>query len=556
MVQEPPASPDHTRNWRDRYDAARPLGVPLDPKSEPVAGVSAYPTDYDPTHLLVTDAGRLTDALGVLEAAAADFGWGLRLQNLDGTDLEPAEAVARERRARRDFDLPTVHRLLIFRQPSRDRDDEPVPPIDAWRLLQRARARAQAGQAAGTHSFGREVLDRVGLDHVLGVDPYGGKTNPYGGKTNPYGGKTNPYGGKTNGTESYADAGSGGRQVVDYVGPAPVRTLPLAPKRRGHEAGRRPTVAVLDTGCGAHPWLPDDIVTRYPEVDGKVVGIADRSTDPEVYGDVVGPYDGAIDEAAGHGTFIAGIIRQVAPEADIVSVRVADSNGTLLEGDFLLAVRTLVKMMSLPKKKGGRQIDVINLSLGYYHETPEDEYFDRTLSELLVAARARGCAVVCSAGNDATDRPAFPAALWAWKGAEFVVDDPASAAPHLSVGAINPNATMALFSNLGAWVRTYAPGASVLSTHPPFNGGAQPGVRDNRYGYRRETIDPEDFAGGFALWSGTSFAAPYVAGLLARGISAHLMDGTRCDAGARVKALRAAEKHALAELKKRGPVPA
>ena len=33
-----------------------------------------------------------------------------------------------------------------------------------------------------------------------------------------------------------------------------------------------------------------------------------------------------------------------------------------------------------------------------------------------------------------------------------------------------------------------------------------------------ETIDPDDFTGGFALWSGTSFAAPYVAGRLAQSL--------------------------------------
>ena len=126
--------------------------------------------------------------------------------------------------------------------------------------------------------------------------------------------------------------------------------------------------------------------------------------------------------------------------------------------------------------------------------------------------------MVCSAGNEATDRPTFPAALWNWTGSDFVVDEPADAAPHVSVGALNPNGSVALFSNIGAWVHTYAPGAAVLSTSPPLNGGVQAGTRADRLGMRRETIDPDDFTGGFALWSGTSFAAPYVAGRLAQSL--------------------------------------
>ncbi len=53
MTDLPPDGPRHL-TWRDRYDAARARGVPLDPKSEPVEGVSAYPTDYATDHLLVT----------------------------------------------------------------------------------------------------------------------------------------------------------------------------------------------------------------------------------------------------------------------------------------------------------------------------------------------------------------------------------------------------------------------------------------------------------------------------------------------------------------------
>ncbi|HWM16489.1 MAG TPA: S8/S53 family peptidase, partial [Microbacterium sp.] len=527
-------------------------GVPLDPKSEPVRGVTAYPTSYDPDHLLITKVGALESLMGSIEVAAADFGWEVELQTMDGVFTEQAPALARAQRARDQLDLPTIYRVGIRRGPRRDRDDEPVPQVDAWRLLQRLRARAieSAGENASDSAIARKLqaLKGISLDHVLSLDPVGGKTNPVGGKTNPVGGKTNPFGtANAPGTDSYLVPGSGGRQVVDYVGADPARTGIVA------KEGRRPVVAVLDTGCGTHRWLPDSIVTRYPEVENRVIGIAEPTTDPEVIGDVAGPFDGMIDDSSGHGTFIAGIVRQVCPEADIVAIRVADSQGTVLEGEFMLAVRSLVKWMSMEVKDGGRKIDVINLSLGYYHETPEDGLFDETLSELLVAARRRGCAVVCSSGNDATDRPSFPAALWRWPDHEFAVKDPANAAPHVSVGALNPNGTMALFSNLGPWVKTFAPGAAVLSCHPGFNGGLQPGTRDDREGKRRETIDPDDFGGGFALWSGTSFASPYVAGLLAKALAPPLMDGTLLDDEKRVSALKRAERKLKAELTAKGP---
>ncbi len=533
--------------WRARYDAARAEGVPLDPTSEPVEGVNAYPTAYAPDHLLVTTTEDLEPILAALRPAAADFGWGIRLQNLDGSALDIPTATDRARRGRRELDLPTIYRIHIFPQPSPDKDDQPVPPIDAWRLLQRARARSGKG------------LRGVSLDHVMTVDPYGTKTSPYGTKTSPFG-WMNPYGTKTSpfGIDEYGAPGSGGRQVVAYVGPPPVRQARLWKK------GRRPVVAVLDTGCGDHVWLPDSIVTRYPELDERIIGASSLRTDPELTGDLAGPLDGALDSSSGHGTFIAGIIRQVCPEADIVSVRVADSQGNVLEGAFMLAVRSLVKWMARSRDEGGRQIDVMNLSLGYYHETPEDDLFDRTLSELLLAARRRGCAVVCSAGNDATDRPAFPAALWGWNDPLLTVPDPKSVAPHMSVGARNPNGTVALFSNIGPWVTTYAPGASVLSTYPPFNGGMQPDVRDDRGDLPRETIDPDDFTGpsvpgrhpeagaGFALWSGTSFAAPYVAAKLAAELAEPLMSGRLTTVPDRVAALRRARRRVSDRLEREG----
>ena len=110
------------------------------------------------------------------------------------------------------------------------------------------------------------------------------------------------------------------------------------------------------------------------------------------------------------------------------------------------------------------------------------------------------------------------------------------------MGALNPNgSSVALFSNVGPWVSVYAPGASVLSTSPPFNGGVQAGSRNDRYRLRRETIDPDDYRGGYVLWSGTSFAAPLVAGRLARVVGKDMMDGSASDeVGDRSKALASA----------------
>jgi subtilisin family serine protease len=87
----------------------------------------------------------------------------------------------------------------------------------------------------------------------------------------------------------------------------------------------------------------------------------------------------------------------------------------------------------------------------------------------------------------------------------------------VAVGARNPNGTVALFSNDGDWVDCHERGASVLSTLPTtFDASLEPSARTTfPAGTVRETIDPDDFRGGFGVWSGTSFAAPIVAGRLA-----------------------------------------
>ena len=133
--------------------------------------------------------------------------------------------------------------------------------------------------------------------------------------------------------------------------------------------------------------------------------------------------------------------------------------------------------------------------MGYYHETPEDLLFDPTMYDILRLMGECGVTVVCSAGNDATARPMFPAAFAPWAdGKGGVPDDARTWSRSPSVGALNPNGTDALFSNAGPWVRAYAPGAAVMSTLPPtFQGGLQPAARTEAYMRVRESIDPDDF---------------------------------------------------------------
>ena len=94
--------------------------------------------------------------------------------------------------------------------------------------------------------------------------------------------------------------------------------------------------------------------------------------------------------------------------------------------------------------------------------------------------------------------------------------------PLISVGALNPDRSVALFSNGGAWVSCYCPGAILVSTVPMVNAAASPGVvigqpdGDEKFTPEwRANVDPDAFT-GFGTWSGTSFAAPVMAGELLR----------------------------------------
>ena len=326
----------------------------------------------------------------------------------------------------------------------------------------------------------------------------------------------------------------------------PVKVLSPAPGRG--EPGslpvvRRPVVAVLDTGARRHPWLGapdvgpdpflgcDDVLQAAIHADEQWVRDASGLDLPVLAGywdvrDEAGPSVGLLDTHIGHGTFIAGVVRQAAPEARVLMIRVMHTDGIVHESTLLLALAVLGAQVAAAAAgtgsgtgtgsgsgSGATVVDLLSLSLGYYDEKPADIAYTGHVAKLIHRLTGSGVGVVASAGNDSTVRPCFPAALAA-------AQAPPGAPPVISVGALDPNGAKAMFSNDGPWVTAWADGADVISTYPvDLNGSEQPmaagSLPGSRLGRRRETLDPDDFRGGFAVWSGTSFAAPLVAARLA-----------------------------------------
>lgn len=461
---------------------------------------------YVVDEVIVSPGDGHEDAVALLRRAARHFGLEPR-ETERSEDLARALRDAQYRRAPRSFGLV-------------DADDHTdTAGADAMRVVRRAKRLARQEVRDGAE--GPDLAVMINVNHVLSADcglgglaPYTGGHAPYtGGHVPSTGGRVPPAGG---GVETYGVIGSGARQPVEWVGAEPSRRDGLR---------RRPVVVTLDTGVGDHPWLTKALgVTKGLELDDVRLGFTDPETDPETKGVRWGVLDGALGSHSGHGTFIAGLVRQICPDADIRAVRVMRSDGVADEYELLRCLLALAELVRRDRdgEEGGLRADVVVLSLGYEHETPEDVAYDALMLPVLRDLGSMGVAVVAAAGNNASDAEVFPAAFAPHP--DGPVQRPEKGVvPVTSVGSLNPNGTVALFSNYGDWVRCYDKGAALISTMPrSLDGGAQPSVEVvDDDGATHATLDLDDFRSGFGVWSGTSFAAPVIAAKIARELLAH-----------------------------------
>lgn len=173
-----------------------------------------------------------------------------------------------------------------------------------------------------------------------------------------------------------------------------------------------------------------------------------------------------------HGTAVAGII-----------------GAQPLEGTGVVGIAPGVKILPILQNDGQRGNDVnmaqairyavdhgakiINLSQAAFAHSNDDPEPD-SLYNAVTYALEKDVLIVAAAGNDGEDRNRVP-----WPAADKRV---------LTVGASDSNNSPAGFSGYGEWMDVLAPGVAMITTVP---------------------------AGGHCQFDGTSFAAPYVAGVAA-----------------------------------------
>lgn len=241
-------------------------------------------------------------------------------------------------------------------------------------------------------------------------------------------------------------------------------------------------VAVIDSGIDYnHPDIKPNMWLNPGEKPGNGIDDDKNKLTDDIHGanfvtllerlPTADPMDGN-----GHGTHVAGIVGAVGNNkvgvvgvnwrVQLMALKVFDDNSKVSEG------RTLALADAIFYARKGKA-KVINLSLKWHTDV---EIVGKQIAE----AEKEGIMVVCAAGNDKNNNDTIPQYPASYPNSNII-----------SVAAININNQLAGFSNFGSkTVHLAAPGEDVFSTYPTAKGA-------------------------FKSLSGTSMAAPHVAGAVA-----------------------------------------
>ncbi len=179
-----------------------------------------------------------------------------------------------------------------------------------------------------------------------------------------------------------------------------------------------------------------------------------------------------VSDENGHGTHCAGIIAArdnssgvigVAPESKLLVGKVLQDNGSGSEDMIADGIYWAIE----------KEADIISMSLG-------SAFPSKKIHNAIIAAIAKKKFVICAAGNNVPNLDS--------------IDYPGAFQETIAVGSIDRRKKISRFSSRGDMVDIVAPGDEILSTYPPR---------------------------GLAKLSGTSMAAPFVAGIAALILSKH-----------------------------------
>lgn len=245
-------------------------------------------------------------------------------------------------------------------------------------------------------------------------------------------------------------------------------------------------IAVLDTGVdGSHPFLAGKVVS---EACFSAIGSCPNGQQTQIGAGSAGPC-GYAANACPHGTHVAGVaagrgdgISGVAPGATILSMQVFSRfTGSTCDDDIedpcarTYTSDTIAALERVFELRETFRIAAANLSFGggRYFSQAECDAEDAARRAIVENLRAAGIVTISASGNsDWLDSTTAPACLTA----------------AVAVGAVDKGDRVAGFSNSASFLDFLAPGVRIESSVPP---------------------------GSFQLISGTSQAAPHVAGAYA-----------------------------------------